>query len=443
MRVVILSSIKNEGFRGLLKNKFPAILRFRREMREKMRKHNIKNRSAKVVALERGKIEEIRGKELIRVAFVISFHSAWKLDSLYTLMLEDSRFSPFVVIAPIVGRDASWSRKEINTIFNYHDSRSREIYVGNMDDAYNRLLIDKANPDIVFATNPFPLVPKSLHAELLKKYLMCYVPYHMEVGRYGGDQGQYNSYFHNSVWKIFSPHSVSLQTFRDVQIRKGRNVIVTGYPGIEPLLASHRPQITSWKIGAEKKIIWAPHHTIDMPSLPYSNFLKYAELFMKLVDRYSGRVHWSFKPHPLLYPKLIEHPDWGKERTNAYYAFWKENKNSQFDDGGYTDLFIESDAMIHDSGSFLAEYLYVDKPVLYVWSSPSVSNYFNDFGLEALDACARADCEKDIVNFIEEVLEGRNTFSNSRRSFLDRWTPSSGSSPSARILSHLSQELIQ
>ncbi len=401
----------------------------------------LKRKALATAALEGQKIKKTKQKKEIRVAFVVNFGSAWKLDCLYELMQNDPHFSPCIIIAPIIGQNSDWSQSEVSAVLNYHQDRNREIYVGEVDDDFNRNLLEKIAPDIVFATNPFALVPTSLHFELIEKYLVCYVPYHMEVGRYGGDQAQYNSLFHNSVWKIFSPHSVSLKTFQDVQIRQGENVIVTGYPGIEKLISPSSSQDKAWKPGVGKKIIWAPHHTIDTPSLPYSNFIEFAEFFKSLAGEYSGRIRWCFKPHPLLFPKLLNHPNWGEERTTSYFEFWREHESSQVETGEYIDLFKESDAMIHDCGSFLAEYLYVDKPVLYMWSSPNVTSFFNDFGLKALSACSRADDETHIRNFIENLIAQEDDMQLSRKSFLQEWSFEGCNSPSERILSHLKQEL--
>lgn len=437
----ILPGFRRSAIKDFIKKQFPALVGLRRRLKAQAKTRDLQKRAAAIVALEAGKKAAIRQKDSIRVAFVISFSSVWKLDHLYELMQADPQFSPCIVIAPIIDRDESWSRNEVEANLAYHRDRAREVHVGQRDDAFNRRMIADIAPDVVFATNPFSLIPDSLHLELLESHLMCYVPYHIEVGRYDGDQGQYNSYFHNAAWKIFSPHQVSRQTFEAVQLRRGKNVTVTGYPGIEPLLSKAPVRTPVWKPGPGKRVIWAPHHTINTPKLPYSNFLEYAERFKALADEYTGRLRWCFKPHPLLYPKLLDHPDWGKERTDAYFEFWKSHESSQLETGDYIDLFRDSDAMVHDSGSFLAEYLYVDKPVLYMWSSPEVTSFFNGFGLEALEACARADDWDDIQTFLDDLIADEDRLKEARAAFLDQWDTGRGLTPSEKILDELRRDL--
>ena len=73
-------------------------------------------------------------------------------------------------------------------------------------------------------------------------------------------------------------------------------------------------------------------------------------------------------------------------------------------EGDYNDLFLTSDAMIHDSMSFIAEYLYVMKPSLFLMNDPDIENRLNDFGRMAVRQHYHAYNEQDISDFIENVV---------------------------------------
>lgn len=395
-----------------------------------------------VIEAEDLKIRKIRAKKIIRVAFVVLHEPTWKTDRLFRLMMSNPVFSPCILVAPDVHGPEDWSGQEMQKTYEFFQKRGFEVHLGSRDDDKNRALLREVAPDVIFLNNPHGLTCHSLHMELIEKYLTCYVAYHIEVGRYNRDQAQYNRTFHNAIWKIFAPHEDSFETYTKVQKRKGENVVVTGYPGLEVFSTPAADKQSAWKCTEKKRIIWAPHHTINMPALPYSNFLRYADLFISLAKEYSRDVHWSFKPHPLLEPNLCKHPDWGPERTAEFYEFWRNSEQTQLDLGGYDDLFKNSDAMIHDSGSFLAEYLYVDKPVLYLWSSPDVQNFFNGFGQKALAACSRADDEQDIRTFIDCVIRGDNVGSDARRQFRTNYPLNfSGEMPSDLIIKELATSL--
>lgn len=392
----------------------------------------------KIVFLEGGKLDYIRGKEKINVVFIIVHQATWKFDRLYSIMADNPKIHPTVLVAPASRQTAELNKLEIQMCHDYFKKNNIEYVVGSLDDVKNKLMIEKIAPDIVIFNNPHGLTSSSLHRDLFSQYLSCYIPYHIEVGRYSDDFPQYNRVFHNTMWKIFSPHRVSLETFKKVARRKARNVVVTGYPGLESLCGPIIDEANAedpWKPLGLKRIIWAPHHTIEDPKLPYSNFLRYAEHFKSLVEDYSDRIQWCFKPHPLLKQKLMQHTDWGQARTEEYFEFWRNHSNTQTELGDYSNLFRQSDALIHDSGSFLAEYIYVEKPVMYLWSSSNVVNFFNKFGLDALYCCERGDNENDIRKFIESVLEGRDNHITQRQEFLSKYPVAiDGLLPSDRIL---------
>ena len=61
-----------------------------------------------------------------------------------------------------------------------------------------------------------------------------------------------------------------------------------------------------------------------------------------------------------------KHPDWGKVKADEYYELWRTMPNTLLADGTFTNLFEGSDAMVHDCGSFVVDYLYFGHPVMFV-----------------------------------------------------------------------------
>ena len=344
-----------------------------------------------------------RKRTRLRVVFVVLTESTWKLETLLREMEADPAFDPAIAVAEMQTLDETTRQAEYENAMSYFRAR---------DPAGTVLRTPREiagfDPDIVFLTNPHFVTDPAFHFKLMDRYLCCYVPYHLEVGSYDDNQAQYNQFFHNAMWRIFAPHEVSRKTFREVSLRRGENVVVTGYPACEPLLEPAGSEASVWKRQDRDKLrlIWAPHHSIDMPQLPYANFLRYAEAFVALADRYRDRVQWAFKPHPLLRSKLYRHPDWGRERTDAYFGYWAESGHCQLELGSYVDLFRQSDAMIHDSGSFLAEYLYLDKPVMFLQSVENIADFLNDFGLEAYRACEHARRFEEVESFVRALADG-------------------------------------
>ena len=358
---------------------------------------------ALIQARHRAALRRKRDRTSLRVVFVVLTESTWKLETLLREMEADPAFDTAIAVAAMRTLDDTTRQAEYENAMSYFRTRGGAGPVLGTPGE-----IAGFDPDIVFLTNPHFVTDPAFHFKLMDRYLCCYVPYHHEVVQYEDNQAQYNQFFHNAMWRIFAPHTVSGRIFRTVSRRKGRNVVVTGYPACEPLLAPPGDEADVWKKQDRDKlkIIWAPHHTIDMPQLPYANFLRYAEAFVALADRYRDRVQWAFKPHPLLRSKLYRHPDWGRERTDAYFGYWAESGHCQLELGSYVDLFRQSDAMIHDSGSFLAEYLYLDKPVMFLQSVENIADFLNDFGLEAFGACEHARRFEEVESFVRALADG-------------------------------------
>ena len=111
----------------------------------------------------------------------------------------------------------------------------------------------------------------------------------------------------------------------------------------------------------------------------------------------------------MLKPKVEN--EWGREKANAYYSRWNELENGQYFDGDFIDLFMESDAMIMDSCSFMAEYTAFDKPLFHTVTKTTRIN-MNDFGKELYKYCYKTETElkQDIINFIETVVLGGNDY---------------------------------
>jgi hypothetical protein len=81
----------------------------------------------------------------------------------------------------------------------------------------------------------------------------------------------------------------------------------------------------------------------------------------------------------------------------------------------YVDLFLTSDAMIHDSGSFMIEYLYIGKPPLFTVKDKDIRDRFNLFGKLGFEQLYHANNENDIIAFIEDVVINGNDPKNEMR----------------------------
>ena len=120
---------------------------------------------------------------------------------------------------------------------------------------------------------------------------------------------------------------------------------------------------------------------------------------------------------------MYKHEDWGKDKATRYYSEWEKRENTQLEEGEFIDLFMTSDAMIHDSGSFCVEYHYSGKPVMYIANNfEEQLTEKGDFGKTAMRLHYVGKCKEDIINFIENViLRGDDPMKMDREHFYKKY----------------------
>lgn len=363
----------------------------------------------------------IKNKAKIKVAFFLIHDSIWKYEGLYKLMEKDERFDPVVVVCPYMVYGTETMHNEMNQAYNSFLSKGYHV-VKTYNETSNEWMDVKKeiHPDIIFFTNPHKLTKDEYYITHYSKYLTCYAPYNF--GNSHLYQMMHNQLFHSYLWLLFAETNFHKDLSTKYAQNKGVNVVVTGFPGTDTFLNQRYVPSYTWKQKDKriKKIIWAPHHTIDNDKsfLSYSSFLIYADFMISLARKYEGKIQIAFKPHPILRNKLYDHPEWGKEKTDDYYSQWKKMKNGQLVVGDYVDLFMTSDAMIHDSGSFLIEYLYTGKPVLHMNKDETLTERMNDFGVLAFNMHYHAKNEDDIMAFVRNVLKNVDEKKLQRDAFL-------------------------
>ena len=365
-------------------------------------------------------IENKRGKEKLNVAFIVYNVSMWKYNSLYEAMLNDGRFNPFIVLTPSPGKSKEIRDKHLNEMKDEFRRLNYNIYPRVI---WNNLEFDSDfNADIIFLAQMYE--PNFLTKEL-KKYLICYCPYGFPST--SSSKWAVDTFLHNIAWKEFQATQLSIDNSAEVMYNKAKNRVLTGYVFGDELTKKIDSSDGIWKnIGnTHKKIIWAPHFSIDPEHhFHLSNFLEVYDFMLEIADRFKNEIQIAFKPHPFLYPTLCQEKFWGKDKTDEYYAKWENLENGQLEDGSYAELFCTSDAIIHDCGSFTIEYLYTRKPAMYLIDNPE-DREADSLGHEALDCYYHGTSKDEIESFIKNVvISGNDELRDKRNIFYEKYLKS-------------------
>ncbi len=378
----------------------------------------------------------------MKVAFFALHSSVWKYDTLYKLMCEHPRFEPVIVVCPVVNYGRENMLEEMDKCCNMFKAKGYPVV--RTYDAVTDSYLDvkkEINPDIVFYTNPYQgLIDDRYFVTKFLDRLTCYVSYNY------GNSCLYDTFhnlpMHNLVWRLYAETEEHKRYAQLYARNKGINVKVTGYPGIDVFLDGNYHFQDIWKIKnpAVKRIIWAPHHTFQEGAVCYSCFLQYYQFMLDMTVKYQHQIQIAFKPHPLLKVKLDNY--WGKGKADKYYQQWEMLPNGMFVEGDYVDLFLSSDAMIHDCGSFIIEYLHVLKPVMRMDNDIDPATEFNELAQQALEVYYHAKTSDDIEGFILDMIDGRDPLKEKRSDFCyGKLLPAHGAMPSQNILDSLIDEL--
>ena len=358
-----------------------------------------------------------KNKAKLRFASYVIFDSTFCAYGIMDLMIsQNEKFDPKIVIIPDISRGQNHMIEQYNSTKTFFTEKYGNDCIIDGYDIQNNTFIDVSNQfDIIYCANPYDSIVNKVHSI---KYLSAknILPIYMSYGCYIDNYGK--NYVMpllemSLFWKVFADNIITYKDYKKYELIKGKNVVLSGYAKMDEI-----EKYTNISSSDKKTIIIAPHHTINMPYLPLSNFLEYKDFILELPNKYP-EIIFIFRPHPLLFTNMINEGYWTDEQKLLYI---KELKNSGiiYSTGGdYLNIFKHSDALIHDCASFVAEYLFTGKPCCFV-SKKNSKKYFSKLGRICLKNHYIAYNQKQIYDFIDKVVinkkdplyKKRNEFAN-------------------------------
>lgn len=361
----------------------------------------------------------LKRKKQINVVFIATFSSQWKYDDLYNLFKSNPRFNPTIVLAPMRHFEDAPDFMNMRKHFEEHNIPFVDFVALSEQEKNIRHTLQ---PDILFYPQPYyHIYDKRVDSHSFKDKLICYTYYSFQD--YQVDWN-YNLEFHERAWRIYQNTRCDFLYSQKYAMNKGRNTVRTGYLNADKYRYLTPRDVWKKQEHRKKRIIWSPHFSITPDTTLYQgNFPLMADEMVRLAKKYEDSVQFALKPHPNLLRLLYLHPDWGKEKADAYYQLWRNMPNTQIVDGSFFDLFLTSDGMINDSGSFTVEYLYTVKPALNCFRDMSDTyNKMTHVGQEAIRIQYQMKNLSDVEQFIQNVIiEGNDSREKERKKFYDKY----------------------
>ncbi|ADE82334.1 CDP-glycerol glycerophosphotransferase family protein [Xylanibacter ruminicola] len=379
--------------------------------------------------------ERIRHKKQINVAFFCMSVPMFKYEEVFRIMQEDPYFNPIFFIAPRKGNIKNLLN-EVSAMemyckdnrFPYVKLKNKYLNIGQDVSIYNI--------DIAFYSQPYTRICcKEYYYDKLKDSLLCYTPYGYLISY---TKHNYLSVLNLIAWKNFMPTSVSVRVAKEFN-PSYNNLYYLGYTGYDSYCKCKEYH---WKSSNKKHVIWAPHHSIASKGwLHLSCFLDIYEYMIDLVKKYEKEIEFVFKPHPHLYPALCQ--EWGQQKADDYYNRWRSMPNTSINEGNAYEIFKSSDALIHDCGSFLLDYMFTKKPCLYIAFSGKLNVETAEDGTDAYNAHYHAYKKVDIEKFLQDIVcDGKDDMMTIREAVLNKYIkPENGYSASRNIVNNIKDSL--
>lgn len=375
-------------------------------------KANIYNERKEAILLEKS------NKERLCILFFVSDLAMWRYDSVMKQLIISPKFNP--VIVPFVRPDKNNADRNQDEIINYCRVNNYPIRIGYDFSSRRYLDISDINPDIVVYTQPYDLGYKKWCIDnYIHNCLFIYTPYGISTSK---NKELKDTLLTNIAWKIFVSCQLEKQVYEDsLSVAKG-NVVVTGAEIYDRLQTADSMK-SPWRNNKKKRLIWAPHHSLDSKKgFSNSNFERLCEEMINIAIKYQNEIEIAFKPHPVLMERLVE--KWGAAKAKTYYHKWETLPNTILCDGNYVELFAFSDAMIHDGASFSYEYLLTNKPVMFLCKNEKYQppvGIGNVLGRACFEYHYKGCNVVDIMKFIEDVLlDGRDLLEPGRSRFVNK-----------------------
>jgi len=356
-------------------------------------------------------------KEPIKVLFIVEENEKWGYQSVYDELIKDENFKvlPIVCVPILTQSRIDFTQQKSIQFFKKLNIEAIDGYDKEKEEYLN---FESMKPDIIFYQHPW-YVKKIFHPKNVSKYaLTCIVSYgysSIDVKTWGSVAGQKVI---SNMWKMFCESLYHEKFYKEAaKIRDDEILLTTGYPKMDYYKEPISPEIEAlWKDKESKRprIIWAPHHTIeDNGTLGMSNFKTCYKFFLDFAKN-NPQYSFIFKPHPMLGFKCQSANFMTNEEYNSYLDEWNNLKNaSVYDKGNYFDIFKTSDVLITDCSSFLGEYYFSQKPIIFLDKDTRCG--FNEFGLKIKETFYIPNKVEQVPELLNELLINKNDYKKEDR----------------------------
>ncbi len=351
--------------------------------------------------------EKISQKGHCKVGFVVHTVSMWSVEGLYRELQENTFFTPVVLIVPYASKTVNDETKK------YFQGKGYNVV------SYDDPAFEVVTFDVIVYTHPYVADEHNVNILSLKlNKLVSYVSYSYILS---ARIEKLDMPVYVLSWLFFCESDFYKKLVESKSRVYSNNAIFCGYPKMDVFFYPNYSSNLAINKNEKKIIIFAPHQSVNYSGVKSATFELNGWFMLFLAEKYKDNIFWIVKPHPLLRLHSVEAGIFNSvEGYDDYLNRWKDTGTGMvIENGDYFDVFRESDAMITDSISFLAEYQYTGNPLLLLESGKQTYNEFGNSIRNILYRC-RGNEYAEIEQFVLDVINEKDTMKNVRLDFFNK-----------------------
>ena len=379
------------------------------------------------------KLRFIAKRRKITVGFWVTDIQKWTCQSFYEALDKSKHFEPIIFLAYFKNPEGSLSPQatlEQNEKF-FQKLNNKYCRIYNVE-TLQHLPINDFKTDILFYQQPWS-IPDNQGLSLTNKYaLTCYIPYcfYSMASRFNYLKG-----FHGKLWKYFvetKSHETNYKKAYNADNCVGLGSVK--FDNYKLLKQEHKHK-------KRKCVLYAPHHSFeDFADHAVATFEKNGDFILNLAKSHP-EIDWVFRPHPVFLDKVLKNKIKTLKEIQEYYEEWEKIGRISGRDSNYYEDFINSDCLITDCISFLAEYLPSEKPVIHLRSQRQLYAY-NELLTKITNDYYQAYDNETLLNIFNDVVVNDNDYLKEKRlKNLALLMIDENKTTGEKIKEHLEQEL--
>ena len=269
----------------------------------------------------------------------------------------------------------------------------------------NYISFEKMNPkpDIIFYCHPW-YIEKTQGPTMASKFALTnYIPYILPTSY---SPIEYYLRFHQYIENYYVLNDEIKEYYASNMKNNGKNLKALGHPSLDYFYLNK-------DIKNDKHyVIYAPHWSVDDDNTLYwGTFLKNGKFILEYAKKHP-EFNWVFKPHPCLKKYLITHNHYNEDEIENYFSEWGKIALVH-ESGDYMEMFLKSDLMITDCGTFQTEYLLTQKPLIYLRADHPTE--FIPFVKRIVDSYYWTKENNELENLLNEILINKNDYKKEER----------------------------